>query len=47
MSQGRHTNEIFRRFPMERSNPMKTPLEVNWRKENLTSREVVEDSIYR
>jgi len=32
---------------MERSRPMETPLVGNWRKEDATSREVVEATVYK
>eukprot|EP00253_Pinus_taeda_P033010 PITA_33010 len=41
VSQGKYANEILRRFHME------TPLAGNWRKEDATSREVVEAIVYR
>eukprot|EP00253_Pinus_taeda_P033946 PITA_33946 len=46
-SQGKYANEILRRFLMEKCNPMQTPLEGNWSKEDATSREVVETVVYR
>ena len=47
MSQGKYANEILRRFCMERSKPMETPLADNWRKEDATLVEVVEATVYR
>jgi len=47
VSQGKYANEILRRFHMESSKPMETPLAGRWRKEDATSREVVEDIVYR
>ena len=47
MSQGKYANEILRRFHMESCKPMETPLAGDWRKEDATSREVVEATIYR
>ena len=47
VSQGKYANEILRRFCMERSKPMETPLAGNWRKEDATSGEVVEATMYR
>ena len=44
---GKYANEILRRFCMERSKPVETPLSGNWRKEDATSGEVVEATIYR
>eukprot|EP00253_Pinus_taeda_P006123 PITA_06123 len=47
VSQGKYSNEILRRFRMESSNPMETPLTGNWRKEDATLGEVVEAIVYR
>eukprot|EP00253_Pinus_taeda_P033137 PITA_33137 len=47
VSQGNHDNEILRRFHMESSKTMETPLAGNWRKEDATSGEVVEATVYR
>ncbi len=47
LSQGKYANEILKRFRMESSKPMETPLTGNWRKEDATSGEVVEATIYR
>eukprot|EP00253_Pinus_taeda_P021546 PITA_21546 len=47
VSQGKYANEILRRFHMEKCKPMKTPLASNWRKEDATSSEVVEATVYR
>jgi len=47
VSQGKYANEILKRFCMESSKPMETPLEGNWRKEDATSGEVVEAIVYR
>eukprot|EP00253_Pinus_taeda_P001742 PITA_01742 len=47
VSQGKYANEILKRFHMEKCKPMQTPLEGNWRKEDATSRELVEDTMYR
>ena len=46
VSQGKYANEILRRFHMERNKPMEAPLTGNWRKEDATSGEVVEDIVY-
>lgn len=46
-SQGKYTNEILKKFHMERKKPMEIPLVGNWRKEDATSGEVVEATIYR
>eukprot|EP00253_Pinus_taeda_P023272 PITA_23272 len=47
VSQGKYANEIHRTFHMEKCKPMQTPLIGNWRKEDATSREVVEATVYR
>ena len=47
VSKGMYANEILKKFHMERSKPMETPLVGNWRKEDATSGEVVEAVIYR
>eukprot|EP00253_Pinus_taeda_P003234 PITA_03234 len=47
VSQGKYANEILKRFHMEKCKPMQTPLASNWRKEDATSREVVEATMYR
>eukprot|EP00253_Pinus_taeda_P013901 PITA_13901 len=47
VSQGNYANEILRRFRMERSQPMETPLAGKWRKEDATLGEVVEAIVYR
>eukprot|EP00253_Pinus_taeda_P016996 PITA_16996 len=47
VSQGKYANEILRRIHMEKCNPMQTPLVGNWRKEDDTSGEVVEATVYR
>lgn len=47
VSQGKYANEILKSFHMESSKPMETPLVSNWRKEDATSSEVVEATIYR
>ena len=47
VSQGKYSNEILRRFPMEKCKPMQTPLAGNWRKEDATSGEVVEATVYQ
>eukprot|EP00253_Pinus_taeda_P020228 PITA_20228 len=47
VSQGKYANEILRRFHMEKCKPMQTPLASNWRKEDATSGEVVEATMYR
>ena len=47
VSQGKYANEILRRFDMDMCKPMETPLAGNWRKEDATSGEVVEATVYR
>ena len=47
VSQGNYANEMLRRFCMERSKRMETPLAGYWRKEDATSGEVVEAIVYR
>eukprot|EP00253_Pinus_taeda_P024982 PITA_24982 len=47
VSQGKYANEILKRFHMEKCKPMQTPLVGNWRKEDATSGEVVEATVYR
>eukprot|EP00253_Pinus_taeda_P002667 PITA_02667 len=47
VSQGKYANEILGRFHMEKCKPMQTPLVGNWRKEDATSGEVVEATVYR
>ena len=47
MSQGKYANEILKRFHMEKCKPMQNPIAGNLRKEDVTSREVVEASVYR
>ena len=47
VSQGKYANEILKRFQMESSKPMETPLAGNSRKEDVTFAEVVEAIIYR
>ena len=47
VSEGKYANEILKNFHMESSKPMETPLATNWRKEDDTSGEVVEPTIYR
>eukprot|EP00253_Pinus_taeda_P025398 PITA_25398 len=47
VSHGMYANEIPTKFHMERNKPMETPLIGIWRKEYVTSGEVVEATIYR
>ena len=47
VSQGKYAKDILGKFHMERSKPMDTPLPGNQRKEDATSGEVVDATIYR
>eukprot|EP00253_Pinus_taeda_P017856 PITA_17856 len=47
VSQGKYANEILRRFRMEKCKPRQSPLAGNWRKEDATSGEVIEATVYR
>ena len=47
VSQGKYAKNILKKFHMESNKPMETPLVWNWRKEDATSGEVVEATIYR
>ena len=47
MSQGKYAWEIIGKFHMEDCKPMDTPLTGNWRKEDATSAEVVDATVYR
>eukprot|EP00253_Pinus_taeda_P028380 PITA_28380 len=47
VSQGKYANEILKRFRMESSKPMETPLAGNWRKEDATSGDVMEAIVYK
>ena len=46
VSQGKYATVILRRFRMESCKPMESPLATNWRKENATSCEEVDATIY-
>jgi hypothetical protein len=46
VSQGKYAREILGKFHMEGWKPMDTPLPRKWRKEDATSREVVDSTIY-
>ena len=46
VSQGKYANEILGKFNMDSCKPMDTPLPGNWRKEDATSREVVDATVY-
>eukprot|EP00253_Pinus_taeda_P013854 PITA_13854 len=47
VSQGKYPNEILHRFFMENFKPMETPLATNRGKEDATSSEEVDSTIYR
>ena len=47
LSQGKYEKEILGKFNMESYKPMDTPLLGNWRKEDATSKKVVDDTVYR
>ena len=47
VSQSKYAKEILGKFHMESCKPMETPLAGNWRKEDATSGEVVDATVYR
>eukprot|EP00253_Pinus_taeda_P016946 PITA_16946 len=47
VSQGKYASEILQIFHMDNCKPMNTPLATNWKKENATSSEEVDATIYR
>lgn len=47
VSQGKYENEILQRLCMERCKPIETPLANNQRKEDVTSSEEVDATIYQ
>eukprot|EP00253_Pinus_taeda_P013204 PITA_13204 len=47
VSQGKYANDILQKFRMESCKPMETPLETKWRKEDATSGEEGDATIYR
>ena len=47
VSQGKYAREILDKFHMEGCKPMDTPLLGNWKKEDTTSGEVLDATIYR
>ena len=47
VSQGKYAKEILRKFHMEGKKPMETHFARNWRKEDATSGEVVDATVYR
>ena len=46
LSQSKYAREILGKFHMEGCKPMDTPLPGNWRKEDATSGEVVDSTVY-
>jgi hypothetical protein len=47
VSQGKYAREILGKFHMEGCKPIYTPLPGNWRKEDATSGEVVDATVYQ
>ena len=47
VSQGKYEKDILGNFNMDDRKPMDTPLLGNWRKEDATSAEVVDATVYR
>jgi len=47
ISQGKYANEILNNLCMESIKPMETPLASSWRKEDATSGEEVENTMYK
>ena len=47
VSQGKYAREILEKFNMQGCKPIDTPLPGGWRKEDATSTEVVDATIYR
>ena len=47
MSQGKYAWEILEKFNMHGCKPIETPLPGGWRKEDATSAEVVDATVYR
>ena len=47
VSQGKYAREILEKFHMKICKPINTALPGNWRKEDATSAEVVDATIYR
>ena len=47
MSQGKDTQEILEKFHMQGYKPIDTPLPGGWRKEDATSAEVVDATVYQ
>ena len=47
VSQGKYALEILEKFHMQRCKPIDTPISNGWRKEDATSAEVVDATVYR
>jgi len=47
VSEEKYANEILKKFHMEKRKPKKTSLIGNWRKEDATSCEIIEATIYK
>ena len=47
VSQGKYAREILEKFHMQGCKPIDAPLPGNWRKEDATSVEVVDATVYR
>ena len=47
VSQGKYAREILEKFNMQGYKPIDTPLPSGWRKEDATSTEVVDATIYQ
>ena len=47
MSQCKYAREILGKFHMEGCKPIDTPIPRNWRKEDATSAEVLDATVYR
>ena len=47
MSQGKYAREILEKFHMQGCKPIDKSLPGNWRKEDATSAEVVDATVYR
>ena len=47
VSQGKYVREILEKFHMQGCKPINTPLPGGWRKEDDTSAEVVDATVYR
>ena len=47
VSQGKYAQEILEKFNMQGCKPIDTPLPGGWKKEDATSTEVVDATVYR